>query len=86
MARPDARLDVELRLRLKRIAYEGLVVIRSIETAGIHYISISPPYNSVEGYAHFTAHELGEKCVAELFKGLNLFLIRKYFFKKNTYC
>ena len=43
MARPDARLDVELRLRLKGIAYEGLVVIGSVETTGIHvYQHVAP--------------------------------------------
>lgn len=35
MTGPDARLDVELRLRLKGIAYRRLVAIGSIETAGI---------------------------------------------------
>lgn len=43
MAGPDARLDVELRLRLKGTAYEGLVVTGSVETACNHiYQHVAP--------------------------------------------
>lgn len=49
MARPDARLDVELRLGLKGIAYGGLVVIGPVETAGIHVYQHDAPISFSSG-------------------------------------